>query len=712
MKTHRLFLGLFFLITLIISPATSATSTARSASAAEPPPDFSDSLVTAVNQPTGLAWLPDGRMLITRQAGELLVRSGTTNSTMLTLGSQVCSNSERGLLSVAVDPSYSSNNFIYIFYTFNKHNSCGSSNVNTVPVNRVSRLTVLNNTAPLTTELVLVDNMLSYAGNHNGGDLHFGKDGKLYISVGDAGCDYAANSGCAGSNDAARDKHMLLGKLLRINPDGSVPGDNPFVATGQDCRVNGQGATAGVHCKETWAWGLRNPFRFATDPNAANTRIYINDVGQGQREEIDLGEAGADYGWNCREGTRTNNTGGPCNPTPPNMVPPIFEYNHANNPAPSPFQNCISITGGAFVPNGVWPAEYANSYLFSDYGCGRIFVLKDGAATIFSSNLGGSSAVHLAFGPHGSTQALYYTTYANGGEVRRIAYTTPNSPPTAAFTASPLSGPAPLQVNFDASGSSDPNGDPLTYLWTFGDGATLTTSDPTISHTYAMGTYTASLIVRDSSNALSPSVSRTIFAGNAPPVPQINAPSASALFAVGQSITLLGSATDAQDGPLAASKLDWEVVLHHGSHTHPFLTANNTSTLTFSGPAPEDLAAAANSWLELRLSATDSAGQTAVVTQALQPRKVGLTFNTTPDGLLVQVNGTAVSDGTAIQSWAGYTLNVVAPLQTSGGAWWRFSQWGNGSTSATRTIVTPATPTSYTATFVPAETMWLPLVRR
>jgi glucose/arabinose dehydrogenase len=710
MKVRRLFLGLF-LIALALAPTTSATSSPTLA--AGPPANFTDSLVTAVGNPTGLAWLPDGRMLITRQAGELIVRSGSANSTLLTLGNRVCSNNERGLLSVAVDPSYSSNKFIYVYYTFNKHNDCGSGNLSTVPVNRVSRFTVVDTTVPLNTELVLVDNMLSWAGNHNGGDVHFGKDGKLYISVGDGGCDYKDNSRCAGSNEAARDKHMLLGKILRVNSDGSVPSDNPFAASGQDCRVNGRGATAGVHCKETWAWGFRNPFRFATDPNASGTRIYINDVGQGQREEIDLGQAGADFGWNCMEGTRTNNTGGPCSPTPADMVAPVFEYNHANNPAPSPFQNCISITGGAFVPSGTWPSEYDNGYLFSDYGCGRIFLLKNGTATIFANNLGGSSAVNLAFGPYGSTRALYYTTYANGGEVRRIAYNTPNSPPTAAFTASPISGPAPLLVNFDSSGSSDPNGDALTYVWTFGDGGILTTTDPTISHTYAStGTYTASLIVHDPSSAASPSVSKTIFAGNSPPEPRIDAPAAGAQFAVGQSITLQGSASDAQDGTLAADKLDWEVVLHHGSHTHPFLAGNNTNTLTFNGPAPEDLSAAANSWLELRLSATDSAGQTAVVTRALQPHKVAVTFSTTPDGLTVRVNGATVSDNVAFQSWEGYILNATAPLQKSGGRWWRFSQWGNGSTNPTRTIVTPGGAANYGVGFVPALQRFLPLVSR
>lgn len=127
---------------------------------------------------------------------------------------------------------------------------------------------------------VLIDNIHSPAGDHNAGDLRFGKDGNLHVGVGvgvgDGGCDYAGNSGCAGANDAARDRHVLLGKILRITPSG----DNPFAGAGT-ARCNASGSTAaGNSCQDTFAWGLRNPFRIAFDPNAAGTRLHINDVGQ------------------------------------------------------------------------------------------------------------------------------------------------------------------------------------------------------------------------------------------------------------------------------------------------------------------------------------------------------------------------------------------------------------------------------------------------
>src|SRR5262249_33000484 len=239
-------------------------------------------------------------------------------------------------------------------------------------------------------EQVLIDNIPSPNGNHNGGDLQFGPDGYLYISVGDGGADYAGDSGSAGNNDASRDQFILLGKILRIASDGSIPPDNPFVGADSG-RCNTTGRTTAQKCQETFAWGLRNPWRFAFKPGTS--QFYINDVGQNAWEEIDLGQKGADYGWNCREGAHTNSTTGKCSPTPPGMVDPIYEYAHGS---------CDAITDGAFVPAGLWPAPYDGAYLFADYVCGKIFRLVPNGNSYttadFATNAGGPVA--MVFGPY------------------------------------------------------------------------------------------------------------------------------------------------------------------------------------------------------------------------------------------------------------------------------------------------------------------------
>lgn len=402
------------LAVLLVAGAIAAVAKAPEAGAAVPA-GFTDELVTAIAAPTGFAFTHDGRILITRQAGtvEVFEDGALLPTPALSLGSAVCTEAERGLLGIALDPDFELNGFVYLFYTFNKNPPCTTGA--DAPVNRLSRFTMTGDTIDPASELVLLDNMPSTGANHNAGDVQFGSDGNLYVTIGDGGCDYAGDSGCAGSNDAARDQHTLTGKLLRITPTGGIPVDNPFVGTDADaCALSG-GTAPGRRCRETFAWGFRNPFRFAQDPNSVSPRLFVNDVGQDQWEEVDLVLPGGDYGWNCREGASVNATTGKCNPTPPGMIDPIFAYRHGVQvPGTSSPSNCTSITGGAFVPNGAWPAAYDGSYFIGDFVCGRIFRLTQGAggltASDFATNLGNFSVVHLGFGPRGAQQALYYAT--------------------------------------------------------------------------------------------------------------------------------------------------------------------------------------------------------------------------------------------------------------------------------------------------------------
>ena len=402
------------------------------------PPDFRDQLLASVPSPTAQAFTPDGRLLVTSQAGTLRVyQAGALVATpALDLTSRVCSDSERGLLGVAVDRRFTTNHFIYLYYTFAKFGVC-DHNASDSPVNRVARfvLTSANVVSPLS-ETVLIDNIPSPNGNHNGGDLQMGPDGYLYVGVGDGGCDYAGNSGCGASNDAARDQNVLLGKVLRITRDGAIPSGNPFQGT-DSARCNATGRTAaGMKCRETFAWGLRNPFRLAFDRSAAGTRFYINDVGEVTWEEIDLGQAGADYGWNVREGPCVTHSTSNCGPPPAGMTNPIYSYQHGGG--------CDAITAGAFVPSGVWPPSFAGSYLFGDLTCGKVFKLSPSGGgfdeTEFASGLGTWSITSGTFGPYGRSKAFYYLTYANGGEVHRISYegySAPGSAPAVAVSLVP-----------------------------------------------------------------------------------------------------------------------------------------------------------------------------------------------------------------------------------------------------------------------------------
>jgi len=567
----RKILSIRLIVVLIVAVALSVPLAAT----ASAPSGFTDSLVASVAAPTAMAFTPDGRLLVTSQSGALqVVQDGTLLAApALNLGPTICSTSERGLLGVATDPAFATNHFIYLYYTAATATGC---------VNRLSRFVLSDaNIVDPTSEVFLLDNIPSTNGNHNGGDVQFGRDGYLYVTVGDGGCDYDGDSGCGAANAAARDLNVLLGKVLRITSDGGIPPDNPFVGT-DSARCNLTGRTdPGKICQETFAWGLRNPFRIAFDPNSSGTRFYINDVGQDTWEEIDAAQAGADYGWNVREGFCATGSTTDCGPPPTGMTNPIFAYPHGNG--------CNAITTGAFVPNGVWPAAYDGSYLFADYLCGTIFQLVPASgggftATDFATGLGVGGPITMMFGPAGQAQALYYTTYANGGQVRRIEFIQQqNQAPTAAVTADVTSGPAPLTVNFDASGSSDPDqGDTLTYIWDFGDVTGSTeTANATVNHVYSTpGPFTATLTVRDNHGATSAPATIQIQVGNPLVVPQnLVVPTVSGTLRVGNILTA-STGTWTGSEPLEFSYQWWRCDARGNSCVQIF-TATETTQATY-----------------------------------------------------------------------------------------------------------------------------------
>jgi uncharacterized repeat protein (TIGR01451 family) len=332
-------------------------------------------VVSGLSAPTAMAFAPDGRLFVAEQGGRLrVIKSGMLLAAPF-LTVTVDSSGERGFLGVAFDPAFASNGYVYVYYTA------------TTPTlhNRVSRFTASGDVAAAGSEVPILDlNDLSNATNHNGGAIHFGPDGKLYIAVGD-------NANGANSQTLAN----VLGKVLRINPDGTIPSDNPFFAS-----------AAGIN-RAIWALGLRNPFTFSFQPGT--TRMFINDVGETTWEEIDDGIAGSNYGWPTTEGPTTD----------PRFRSPIFWYGHGTGPATG-----CAITGGAFYnpPVVQFPGSYVGTYFFADFCSGWIRSLDPANGNVvrdFSS--GAAAPVDLAVGSDGS---LYYLTRGGAsGSVHRVSYT-------------------------------------------------------------------------------------------------------------------------------------------------------------------------------------------------------------------------------------------------------------------------------------------------
>jgi hypothetical protein len=271
------------------------------------------------------------------------------------------------------------------------------------PHNRVSRFTAQGNVAAPASEQILLDlNSLS-ATNHNGGAIHFGPDGKLYVAAGD---------NATGSNSQTLSGGNLLGKILRMNADGTIPSDNPFYLSQSG------------NSRLIWAYGLRNPYTFAFQ--AGTTRMFINDVGQSAWEEIDDGIAASNYGWPDDEG--------PASPPNAAYTDPVFSYGHGS----SDTLGC-AITGGAFYnpPVAYFPSQYVGRYFFSDFCSGWIRQLDPNGNTVTGFATGVGTPVDLNVAPDGS---LYYLSH--GGNVGRISY---QSTPTLTSIA-PGSGGAGMKV--------------------------------------------------------------------------------------------------------------------------------------------------------------------------------------------------------------------------------------------------------------------------
>jgi uncharacterized repeat protein (TIGR03806 family) len=364
------------------------------------PEGFADTTVAAgLTGATALAVASDGRVFVCEQTGTLRVVRDDKLLPEPFVTLPVDSFWERGLIGVCLDPDFPRRPFVYVCYVAAKP----------YPHHVVSRFTARGDVAEPDSEAVLLegDDQRKLGGaqpaGHQGGAVHFGKDGKLYVAIGEQ---------TAGA--PAQRLDTFQGKLLRINPDGSIPEDNPFFKEAKG------------KYRAIWALGLRNPFAFAVQPGTG--RIFINDVGNARIEEINEGVAGANYGWPESEGPTTN----------PKHRGPIYFYDHKTG---------RSITGGTFCNPAIaqFPKKYIGKYFFMDFMDHWMRVLDPDhpeSAEVFATGLAGP--VDIATAPDGSlyylnrkewvkderfqkeTGALHRITYGTGKGVPRITRQPPD----------------------------------------------------------------------------------------------------------------------------------------------------------------------------------------------------------------------------------------------------------------------------------------------
>ncbi|WP_310394449.1 PQQ-dependent sugar dehydrogenase [Hymenobacter sp.] len=626
------------------------------------PAGFSASLVTTgIQSPTAMAFAPDGRIFACQQTGQLrVVKNGVLLPTPF-VALSVNSSGERGLIGIALDPNFAVNQYIYLYYTL-----AGGAN------NRISRFTASGDVAAAGSEItVLTLDPLSSATNHNGGAMHFGRDGKLYVAVGDN-----ANRANAQNLDS------YMGKMLRINADGSVPAGNPYVGGGLSAQR-----------QRIWSQGLRNPFTFAVQPGT--DRIFVNDVGEGSWEEInDAGTSGRNFGWPSSEGynVRAGETA------------PFFAYPHQGG---FPDGTGCSITGGTFFnPSSTnYPAAYVGKYFYQDY-CGKwINYVDPGSGTTppvrsaFAQNMPGD-ALALQTGPDGN---LYYLA-RNGSNLWKVVYTAGSSAPV--ITTQPASATATIgaAVMFSVAAAGTA---PFSYQWQK-NGANIagaTGSSYTIAAVAPAdaGQYRA-VVTNSVGTATSSAATLTVTALNNPPTAQILTPASGTTYVAGTEIQFSADATDPEDGPLPASAFVWQVDFYHDTHKHDGTPFNQGSkTGIFAIPNSGELAD--NVFYRLILTVTDAGGRQTTTFRDILPQKSTIGLATSPAGLQLNLDGTARATPASVLGVEGILRTLGAPSpQTVGGVTYEFVSWSNGGTQ-NQTIATPPDDATYTATFrvVPAS---------
>ncbi|KXK60648.1 glycosyl hydrolase [Micromonospora rosaria] len=635
--------------------------------------------VAEVGEPMSLAVLPDRSVLHTARNGT--VRRTDAAGTTTVIGTvPVYTHDEEGLQGIGVDPNFTTNRHVYLYYAPPLATPAGDAPATGTDfsawqgVNRLSRFTLgadfsLNQASRVDVLDVPADRGMCC---HVGGDIDFDAAGNLYLSTGDdtnpfdsagyAPIDERTNRNPAyDAQRSSANTNDLRGKILRIrvNANGSysIPAGNLFPPGTARTRP------------EIYAMGFRNPFRMSVDK--ATGHVYVGDYGpdagttstaRGPAGQVEFNRitAPGNYGWPYCTGSNTatetytewdfaTGTGGaryacatgPTNnsfrntglSTLPAARPAWIRYGgDAGSPpefgggSESPMAGPVYRYDAANPSTTKFPQSFDGQFFATELGRGwvkPIHLTADGApGTIDAFPWVGKQVMDSAFGPDGAYYLLDYGTGYFNGDHNSALYRFDhvgggNRAPTAVATADRTSGAAPLTVVFSSAGSTDPDGGALTYSWAFGDGTTSTAANPTKTYS-ATGRYTATLTVRDPQGATGTS-SVQITVGNTAPTVRIDAPGEGRLFSFGDTVPFRITVTDPEDGPVDCAKVTMTYILGHDQHGHQ-ITAKNGCTGEITVPVDGEHDTAANIFAVFDAEYTDSGGLTTHTQHILQPR--------------------------------------------------------------------------------------------
>ena len=686
--------------------------------------------------PVQVVFMPDGRKLVVEKEGRIWVVSAAgakLPTPFIDIDDKVLSNDDRGLLGVALDPDFTTNRWVYLLFTVDPDSNGVDDNI--PAYGRLERYQANagnpNLLDPATRQVLIGTNFATGVPepprnrHHMVGTLRFGADKTLMVGSGDAanaditdrgGSDPSFGTGLIDPSEdigsfRARTLNSMDGKILRVDKEtGQGLSSNPYWdgnPTSDRSRV--------------WLYGLRNPFRFAFRPGTGSTNpalgqpgvLYIGDVGWNTTEEFDIARTGGlNFAWPCFEGafaqsdyqavnnTTAHNTNVLCPAAPSSENPvagtaPALWWSHqvggGANP-PGLVGNCA--IGGAFYTGTSYPAEYRGRYYLADFGAGWIKRIEvDANDNVLSVNdfiSGAGAVVDVEVDP--TSGDLYYVDIVTQS-INRIRYGVGNLPPLISASMNPTSGYSPLTVTVTASASTDPEGQPLTYLWAFGDG--FTSTNPDTVYTYqAEGQYTATVTVSDGQGGVSLRPFLIVVGQTAPPGVIVR-PSDGAFFSQNESVALEASPADTAQGP---ATYRWDVDFGHDNHIHPSTDVFFGPVAAFVATTPQD---GQRYYYRFRLGVTQgplTSNDTVYVYPKLNLTAGALSFTPTSPGVnqLVQVNATVRSNGergSSITSWQV----LEGPIVLAGGS---LAPIMNGDSLVVTTMIGPFGNGAHTVRFV------------
>ncbi|GGL21312.1 hypothetical protein Sme01_68940 [Sphaerisporangium melleum] len=662
----------------------------------------------------------DGRVFYIDRNGDIKIIK-TTGATVTAGHLNVFTANESGLLGMALDPNFDTNNWLYAYYS--------PTGVN---VDRLSRFTVTGDTLDLASEKKIMDVPVQRAEccHHGGGMVMDHKTGDLWLATGDntnpfasdgyAPLDEQSGRSAWDSQRTAGNTNDLSGKVLRIHPetDGTytVPAGNLFAPGTEKTKP------------EIYAMGMRNPFRMGIDPKTGYPMVadYGPDAGSASATrgpentvEWNLMSKPGNYGWPYCVGnnkpyvdynfaTKASgsafNCAAPVNDSPNNTgltnlppVTPATVFYHYNTDA----ANFPELNGGApmagpvyrFDPNlqsnTKWPAYWDGKAIFGEWNTNKMFSfqLNEDTTSLVKINqivksMSFKRPMDLKFGPNGSLYLIEWGSGFGGDNadsgIYRIDYIKGTRPPIARATADKTDGPVPLTVKFSSEDSRDQDGKAITYAWDFDADGTVDSTDPNPSYTYTTaGNYSAVLTIKNTEDVTA-TASVPIVAGNTRPTVTLAPPPDGGFFEFGDQVKYKVVVTDPEDGTVDCAQVEVQAFLGHDSHGHPLDTHNGCEgviqTLTDSGHGTDD-----NLFYVLEARYTDkggSAGAAKALTGrgevVLQPkRKQAEHFTETgrvADGKGTDTPGVQVEDTTDAQGGSKNIGNI------QDGDWFSFSR--------------------------------------